>query len=139
MTVFLEILPELSTFNIFLGVWGFDIEVFRDASSKVNHGFIKTATMKLFVASMELCISFLHKSNPELTLVLIVSIKWGLSLRIVWDSRIYNNMLPLTIFEEIKYGKTILNTIVVDQILQKIWVSAEDQKGSKEPTVIKTK
>jgi len=48
-------------------------------------------------------------------------------------------MLPLTIFEEVKYGKTILNTIVVDQILQKIWISAEDQKGSKEPTVIKTK
>jgi hypothetical protein len=128
LAVFLEIFPELTTFDIFLGVWGFDVKIFRDASSKIDHCLIKAATMKLLVASMEFSISFLHQSDPELTLVLVMSIERSLGLRVIWDSRVYNDMLPFTIFEKVEYSKTILDTIIVDQVLEKIWICAENQE-----------
>lgn len=47
-------------------------------------------------------------------------------------------MLPFSIFEEIKHCKAILNTIVVNQILQQLWICAQDEERAKEPAVIET-
>lgn len=95
--------------------------------------------MKLLIASMELGISLLHQGNPKLILVIVVTIKWSLCLRVVWNSRVNDNMLPSSVLEEVEHCKTILNTVVVDEVFQKLWVCAQYQQRSKEPTIIETK
>jgi hypothetical protein len=45
-------------------------------------------------------------------------------------------MLPPSILEEVEHCETILNTVVVDEVFQKLRVGAQDQKRSKEPAVI---
>lgn len=66
-----------------------------------------------------------------------MTVKRSFGLGVVWNSCINNNVLPFTIFEELENCKTILNTIVDDQVVQKLWVGALNQEWSEEPAVTK--
>ena len=57
-----------------------------------------------------------------------------------WSAGIHNQMLPLTVLEEVEHGETVLDSIVVDQVIQELEVCAQDEKrGALEPAIIETK
>ena len=66
-----------------------------------------------------------------------MTVEWGLVGRVVWDSCIDNNVLPLSILKELENGETMLDTVVDNEVLEKLWVCALNQESTEEPEVIK--
>ena len=64
-----------------------------------------------------------------------MSIKRSLALSIIRNSCVHDNVLPTTILEKLENCKTVLNTIIDDEIFQKFRVCALNQKRSKEPAI----
>lgn len=136
LAVLLKVFPELATLDRFSDIHRFDVVLLRHSASEVDHRLVEESTMETFVAAMELGIGLLHKGNPELVLVRVVTVQRRFRLRVVGDSCIDDYMLPPSILEEVEHCETILNTVVVDEVFQKLRVGAQDQKRSKEPAVI---
>jgi len=67
---------------------------------------------------VELCVSLLHEWNPELVVIRAVTVEDGLALAVVWNSRINDNVLPSSVLEELEHSKTILDTIINDQVVE---------------------
>ena len=113
------------------------MELLRNSSGQVDERFSHLSSIEHLIVSMELSVGFLHKWDPEFIMVSAMAIQWGLTLRIVRDSCVYNHVLPASVFEELEYCKSILDTVIYDQILQELWISALDKKRSQEPAVSK--
>lgn len=107
----------------------------RDTTCKIDESLGHLSSIEHLVVSMELGVGLFHQWNPELVMVGAMSVQWSLALSIVWDSCINNHILPAAIFEKLENCKSILDTVVDNQILQKLWVCALDKKRSKEPAV----
>ena len=88
------------------------MEFLGDTTGEVDKGFIHLSTVKHFISSVKLGISFLHEWNPEFSDVVAATVKWSFTLSVVRDSSIYDNVLPPSIFEELKDSETVLDTIV---------------------------
>ena len=77
---------------------------------------------------MELSISFFHERNPELIGISAMAVKNLLTLSIKWNSCIDNNVLPPSILEELEDSKSVFDTIVNNEVVQKLWVCALNEK-----------
>ena len=132
---FLEILPELTAIDELGSFWSSQMELFSDATRKINEGFVHGATVEHLVSTVQLGISLLHQTDPELSEILAITVERSLGLRVVWDTSINDNMLPLTVFEELEDSESILDTIVDNQVVQKLGVCALNKKRSEEPAV----
>jgi len=132
---FLEILPELATIDEFGSFWSSQMELFRDTTCKINEGFVHGATVEHFVSTVQLGIGLLHQTDPELSEILAITVERSLGLRVVWDTSINDNMLPLTVFEELEDSESILDAIMDNQVVQKLRICALNKKRSEEPAV----
>ena len=94
--------------------------------------------MEFLVASMELGVGLLHEGDPKLVLIGVVAVEWRLRLRVVRDTRINDHILPPAVLEEEEHGEPILDSVVVNQVLQELGVRAQDQQGAEEPAIIET-
>ena len=113
------------------------MELLRNSSCQVDERLRHLSSIEHLIVSMEFSIGFLHERDPEFIMICAMTIQWSLTLRIVRDSCVHNHVLPFSVFEELEYGKSILDTIIYDQVLQELWISALDKKRSKEPAVPK--
>lgn len=57
-----------------------------------------------------------------------MTVEWGLRLRVKWNTRVHNDVLPSAVLEEVEDSETILNAVIMNQILQQFWVCAEYQQ-----------
>ena len=113
------------------------MELLRYSSGQVDERFCHLSSIEHLIVSMELSVGFLHQWNPEFIMISAMAIQWSLTLRIVRDSSVHNHVLPATVFEKLENSKSILDTVIYDQILQELWISALNKKRSKEPAVSK--
>lgn len=88
------------------------MEFLGDTSGEINEGFIHLSTVKHFISSVKFSVSFFHKWYPEFSDVVAATVKWSFTLSVVRNSSIYDNVLPSSVFEELKDSKTVLDTIV---------------------------
>ena len=85
---------------------------------------------------MKLSVRFLHECNPELILFRAMAIKRLFLGLIVRDKCINNNILPSSILEELKDGKSLFDVSTFNnQVLQQLWSSAKNEESSHKPTV----
>ena len=54
-----------------------------------------------------------------------------------WDASVNDDILPLSVLEELEHGKSFLDSVVVNQILEELWIGGKAEEGSKEPTITK--
>jgi len=113
------------------------MELLRNSSCQIDERLCHLSSIEHLIVSMELCVGFLHKWDPEFIMVSTMTIQWSLTLRIVRDSCVHNHVLPASVFKELEYSESILDTIIYDQVLQKLWISALNKKRSKEPAITK--
>ena len=113
------------------------MELLRNSSGQVDQRFCHLSSIEHLIVSMKLSVGFLHKWHPEFIMVSAVTIQRSLTLGIVRDSGVHNHVLPFSVFEELENSKSILDTIIYNQVLQKLRISALDKKRSKEPAVSK--
>lgn len=123
----LDVFPELSSFDGLGGLGSSEMELLRNTSGQINKSFVHLTAIQHLVSAVELGVCLFHEWHPELVVVSAMSIQWGLALRVVGDSSINNNILPATILEELENCKTILDTVIDDEIFQKFWICALDQ------------
>ena len=86
---------------------------------------------------MEFGVSLLHEGNPKLSLVVAVTVERSLRLSVVGNSRVYNDVLPSSILEELEHGETVLDSVIHDQVVQEIRIRALNQKRAEQPAVSK--
>ena len=135
LVVLLNVFPELATFDCLGSLRSPQVEFLRNTSSEVNESLAHLTSVEHLVSSMQLGVCLLHERHPELVVVSTMAIERGLALSVVWDSGIHDDMLPATVLEELENCKSILDTVIDDQVLQELWVRALNQEGSEEPAV----
>lgn len=135
LVVLLDVFPELATFDGLGSFWSSQVELLRNTASEVDKSLAHLTSMEHLVSSMQLGVGFLHEWHPELVMVSAMAIERGLALSVVWDSGIHDDMLPATVLEELENCKSILDTIINNQVLEELWVRALNQEGSEEPAV----
>jgi hypothetical protein len=132
---FLEILPELATVDELGSLWSFQMELFGDAACEINEGFVHGAAVEHFVGAVQLGVRLLHQTDPELAEVLAVAVERSLGLRVVWDTSVDDDVLPLSVFEELEDSEAVLDTIMDDQVVQELRIRALNEQRSEEPAV----
>ena len=65
-----------------------------------------------------------------------MAIKWSFIFS-TGDSGINNFELPLSIFKELEYSETLLNSIIVDEILEELRVCSKTKERAQKPAVPK--
>jgi hypothetical protein len=106
------------------------MEFFRHSTSKVYKRLIHLSSIEHLISSVKLGVGLFHEGYPELIVIRAMTIEDSLALAIVRDSGIYDDVLPTSILEELEHGETVLDTIIDNQIVKKLWISALDQEGA---------
>ena len=65
-----------------------------------------------------------------------MAIKWSFIFS-TGDSGINNFELPLSVFKELEYSETLLDSIVVDEILEELRVCSKTKERAQKPAVSK--
>ena len=130
-----EIFPELTSLNGLSRLRGSEMELLRDSTSQIYKSFSHLSTIQRLVGSVQLSVGLLHERHPEFVVVCAMTIQRGLALRVVRNSSVNNYILPATILEELEDGKTILDTVIDNKVLEEFWVGALHKERSKEPAV----
>jgi hypothetical protein len=82
-------------------------------------------------------VSLFNKRHPEFLAISAVAVQRLLSGRVVGDSSVNFNVLPLTVLEKLKDNETILETIFGNQVPEDFRVYANIKESTKEPTIVK--
>jgi hypothetical protein len=120
----LEVFPELASLDCLLSFRSVQVELLRHSSCQIDECFGHLASIEHLVGSVQLSVSFFHKRNPKLIMVSTMAIKWCLALGVVWNSSINNHVLPATILEELENCKSVLDTIIDNQVFKKLRICA---------------
>ena len=95
--------------------------LFRLESSQLLNTFIYISRGKIFIAPMQLSISFFNQRNPKLMYVNASSKYWFSCAFINWNSLVNDYVYPLEVFEESQNIETNLTIFMENRWIYSTW------------------